>query len=80
VVWDVQTAQRVIQIDFSVLERGHLEMPLGNQGIMAPQTVYRVAFDKICSNYLLISGEKANLVKIVPSADGTVVRKHLSQC
>ena len=55
-------------------------MPLGNQGMMSPQTVYKVAFDKICSNYLLISGERANLVKIVPSADGSVIRKHLSQC
>ena len=53
-------------------------MPLGNQGMMSPQTVYKVAFDKICSNYLLISGERANLVKIVPSADGSVIRKHLS--
>lgn len=55
-------------------------MPTGNQANMAPQTVYKVAFDKSNSNYLLISGEKANLVKIVPSADGTVVRKHLTQC
>jgi len=45
---------------------------------LAPQTVYKVSFDKICSNYLLVSGEKAYLVKIQSSQDGTVVRKHLS--
>lgn len=61
-----------------MLEKDHVEMAAGGQGHSTPQTVYKVAFDKICSNYLLISGEKAFLVKIVASSDGTVVRKHLS--
>ena len=79
VVWNVQSTQRLIQIDFSVLDRTQ-DMPSSGQANAALQMVQKVTFDKICSNFLLISGEKAHLVKITPSSDGTVVRKHLSQC
>ena len=54
-------------------------MPAGGGISSAAQSlVYKVTFDKICSDYLLVSGEKAYLVKVLPNKDGTVVRKHLS--
>ena len=60
VVWDVQSTQRLIQIDFSVLERPQ-DAPSNSS---ASLTVYKVAFDKISSDFLLVSGEKAHLVRV----------------
>ena len=64
VVWNVINCQKIIQIDFSTQQEEIVQPKNASWGPSPSQSVWRVQFDKLNDNYLLISGQEAYLIMI----------------
>ena len=64
VVWDIINCQKIIQIDFSTQQEEIAQPKNASYGPNPSQSVWRVQFDKLNDNYLLISGQEAFLIMI----------------